>query len=235
MAFEKLKEARRAAEQAKERHTLDVRLRDLQADAERAQEAFELTLLNWTLEPTHDVQLKKGEIAYLAMPGVALIEPRRGPSTWVGGSQGVSFKIAKGVRYRVGVTKGHVIQGEERPTPIDIGLGVVTSQRIVFIGSKRSTEWAYTKLLGYNLDLPNMAIFNVANRQKASGLGYAAEHDWAVDAIVSAAIAKFNSDPVVRVMIAVSSGRPSSVLPISMTVMRSDCASSFFKYSTYWV
>ena len=34
----------------------------------------------------------------------------------------------------------------------DTGSFVVTNQRCVFVGSKRSTDWAFSKLLGYSLD-----------------------------------------------------------------------------------
>lgn len=52
-------------------------------------------------------------------------------------------------------------------------------------------EWAYAKLLGFSLEMDGMAIFNVANRQKASGFAYPTEVDNRVDAVVSAAIAAF--------------------------------------------
>ncbi len=137
------------------------------------------------------VLLKKGEVAHLVLENVGLVEPRRGPSTWVGGSQGVSFHVAKRVTYRVGATKGHLVQGDEAPTIIDTGTGVVTNQRIIFIGAKRTTEWAYVNLLGFSLEQTGTAIFNVSNRQKASGLSYPFYMDSIVDAAVSATIAAY--------------------------------------------
>src|SRR5256885_10850015 len=42
--------------------------------------------------------LKAGERPFMLIRGVALIEPRATPGHWKGASQGVSFRIAKGVR-----------------------------------------------------------------------------------------------------------------------------------------
>ena len=83
---------------------------------------------------TEDValNLKTGEVAFLQGDGAMLIEPRRLPGTWEGRSQGVSFRVAKGVRYRVGANKGHFVQGEEVPTPIDTGVVTITNLRVVF-------------------------------------------------------------------------------------------------------
>jgi hypothetical protein len=191
--FERLRESREAAQAQKARTESEQRLSILAWEANRAYEAWRLSKLEDDEGKVPGMQFKKGEIAYLVTHGIGLVEPRRGPSTWVGGSQGVSFKISKHMRYRVGATKGHLVQGDEEPTVIDQGLGVVTNQRMVFVGSKRTMEWAYSKLLGYSLEQQSMAIFNVSNRQKASGFAYSAEHDLTVDAVISAAIAAFDS------------------------------------------
>lgn len=189
--LKKFKEAREAAEAEKERAVAEQHLAELATDATRAYEAWEHAKLDDPVAHVDGVQLKKGEVVYLVLNGVGLVEPRRGPTQWVGGSQGVSFKLVKGVRYRVGATRGHVVQGEERPVVIDTGTGVVTNQRMVFIGAQRSTEWAYSKLLGFSLEQDGAAVFNVSNRQKASGFAYQPQFDHIVDAVVSAATAAF--------------------------------------------
>ncbi len=191
--LKKFKDAREAAEAQRAHAATEQRLNYLAWQANQAYQAYTLAKLESDEGKVPGVQLKAGEVAYLVMHGVGLVEPRRGPTKWVGGSQGVSFKISKNMRYRVGQTRGHVVQGEEKPTIIDVGTGVVTNQRMIFVGGKRSTEWAYSKLLGFSLELDSMAIFNVTNRQKASGFAYSPEHDLMVDAVVSAAIAAFTS------------------------------------------
>jgi hypothetical protein len=140
------------------------------------------------------VMLKPREIAYARIEGVQLIEPRREPGRWVGGSQGVSLRLAKGVSYRVGASRGRFQQGDEVPTPIDSGVFVVTDRRCLFVGSKRSTEWAYSKLLGFSLEGRGLALFSVSNRQKTTGVHYGAELEARMDAIVAAAIARSRSD-----------------------------------------
>lgn len=165
----------------------------LAIEANRAYEAYNAARLEQPDTKVPGVQLKKGELAYLTMEGVSLVEPRRDPGHWVGASHGVSFKIAKGMRYRVGQSRGTFQQGAERPQVIDIGVGVITNQRMVFVGSKRTTEWAFSKLVGFSLDEDGMAIFNVSNRQKASGFAYQPQVDHIVDAVVTAAIAQYQS------------------------------------------
>lgn len=116
---------------------------------------------------------KKGERTFAIMEGVALIEPRRQPGTVQGRSSGYSFRIAKGVNYRVGASKGTYVSGPDVPTPIDVGTAFVTNQRVVFRGSKATREWAWSKLisLDHDDDLPWTSL-PVSNRQKTSGLLY---------------------------------------------------------------
>jgi hypothetical protein len=123
--------------------------------------------------------LKAGERVYMIMEGAALIEPRRGPGHWQGGNTGLSVRVpgTKSMRYRIGATRGQFVQGEERPTPIDTGVIVITNQRAVFMGSKQTREWLWPKLIGltHASDAPWTAI-SVSNRQKTSGFAYDKEH-----------------------------------------------------------
>lgn len=116
---------------------------------------------------------KKGERTFAILEDVALIEPRRQPGKIEGRSSGVSFRIAKGVNYRVGGSKGTFVQGPDVPTPVDDGTAFVTNQRVVFRGSKATREWAWSKLVSLDHDdtLPWTSL-PVTNRQKTSGLLY---------------------------------------------------------------
>lgn len=117
------------------------------------------------------LSLRKAERAYWTLTGAGLVEPRRGRGEWVGGYSGFSFRVAKGVRYHVGGTRGHYDAGQEAPAVIDTGTATVTDQRVVFQGAKQSREWAYTKLLGYqHFDSPPWTAIQVSNRQKTSGV-----------------------------------------------------------------
>lgn len=189
----KLKEAR-AARVEEKNHLANRQILDgLNLEVNRAYAAWNASRLLEADTHVQGVPLKKDEVAYLILDGVGLVEPRRDPGKWVGASQGVSFKVAKGVRYRVGQSRGTFQQGEERPQVIDSGRGIVTNQRMLFVGPKRTTEWAFSKLVGFSLEEDGMAIFNVSNRQKASGFAYQPDVDHIVDAVVAAAIAQYHS------------------------------------------
>jgi hypothetical protein len=69
---------------------------------------------------------------------------------------------------------------------------VITDQRCIFVGSKRTTEWAYSKLVGYDTDGPGTAFFNVSNRQKTTGVMFGEANENRVDAVIAAAIARFS-------------------------------------------
>jgi hypothetical protein len=159
--------------------------------ANRAHEAMQAGRLNTATASVDGFMLKKGELATFIFRGVGLVEPRRTPGQWSGGSHGVSIHVAKGLNYRVGQSRGTYTQGEERPTVIDTGNFLVTDQRFIFAGSKRTIEWSYTKLVGFSLEQAGMSIFNVSNRQKASGVAYATAIDHIVDAVVAAAVARY--------------------------------------------
>jgi hypothetical protein len=60
--------------------------------------------------------LKKNERAFFTLTGAGLVAPRRGQGHWQGGYSGFSFRVAKGVRYHVGGTRGTYVQDQEAPT-----------------------------------------------------------------------------------------------------------------------
>jgi|SRR5215211_3317710 len=130
---------------------------------QRTRHAFDA----WVASKLHDestdvegVKLKRGEVAYCAIDGAALVQAGRA----------------------------------EAPSVTDTGLLVVTNQRCVFVGPKRTTEWAYSKLLGYSLDGEAVAMFNVSNRQKTTGVKYNVESEPQIDATIAAAIARFHGE-----------------------------------------
>ncbi|MCU1450858.1 MAG: hypothetical protein JWP02_3028 [Acidimicrobiales bacterium] len=124
-------------------------------------------------EPSVPLQLKRGERVFSVLETVSLVEPRRLPDRWVAGFSGFSFRLARGVRYHVGASKGRKVPGEETPSVVDGGAATVTDGRVVFQGSKRSREWSFNTLLGYHHDgrIP-LTLFQVSNREKVSGLLY---------------------------------------------------------------
>ncbi|MGH2747467.1 MAG: hypothetical protein ACRDKB_06040 [Actinomycetota bacterium] len=138
---------------------------------------------------------KKGELIYLVGHGAALIETRRTRGSYQGGYSGFSFRIAKGIRYHAGGTRGQYVPGPEVPTPIDSGTVVITNQRVVFFGPKHSREWAFTKLLAVDHDEQHpWTSLAVSNRQKVSGILYDNENAETFRFRLALALATFNSD-----------------------------------------
>src|SRR4051812_47826406 len=85
---------------------------------------------------------------------------------WRSGSSGVSFRVAKGVRYRVGQTRGHSVVVGTQMQVADSGTLAVSSQRIAFMGSRKTVEVPYSKLL--NIDVFNDGLrVHSSSRQNA--------------------------------------------------------------------
>ena len=139
------------------------------------------------------ITLKKGERVFCVVTETVLVEPRKGPGSWKGRSQGVSMPIpGTSLRYRIGASRGEFQAGEEKPAPIDEGTFVVTSQRAVFSGQKYSREWVWSKLLGVTHYDPGWTALAVSNRQKVSGIAVDSANRDAVDFWLDLAVAHAN-------------------------------------------
>ncbi|WP_208109587.1 DUF2510 domain-containing protein [Microbacterium sp. BK668] len=108
---------------------------------------------------------KRGEVAYLAQPvalmkEVAVREMR-------GGSRGVSVRIAKGVSYRVGQSRARSVVVGTQLQVQDTGDLVLTNERAVFVGNRRTLEFRYDRLIGMEEFADGLRL-NVSNRQLAS-------------------------------------------------------------------
>jgi Protein of unknown function (DUF2510) len=152
--------------------------------------------------PDSTLVLKPGERLVSMLSGVGIFEPRREPGHWAGRSTGVSVPVGhSGVRVRLGQSAGTYVQGEEKPTVIDTGMGSITTQRVVFQGSKYTREWLFSKLIGmvHYSDQPCTAI-QVSNRQKTSGFSYPGVNPESVHLalVVAIAIFKGESDKIDR-------------------------------------
>jgi len=116
---------------------------------------------------TADIVLHQGETVFYTVTGCGLVEERRGPGHYQGASSGFSVPVGHtGVRYRVGATRGHYVQGSPVATAIDRGPVVVTSARVVFLGAHQTRECDFAKLIGVTHDdRAGETTFSVANRQ----------------------------------------------------------------------
>jgi hypothetical protein len=128
-------------------------------------------------EPSSEIMLKPGEAVFATVTSVALVEDRRGAGEWQGRSQGFSIPVAsihgRSIRYRVGTSRGHFVQGAPTPTAIDVGTAYITNKRVIFQGAKQTRECLYDKLVGFQHDDPaGRTIFSVSNRQKPTCIHY---------------------------------------------------------------
>ena len=162
--------------------------------AKRAQAKFELETYQWQSEldllntaldiftnaakgdepEDHQLVQKKGEL--VLWTGQAIFhEAGRTPSTYKGGSAGVSIPVVAGVRVRVGQFSGTVIPGAEMQIDKEAGLVKLTNQRLIFAGSLNTTEWSFAKMLSAaRNEEGNDFIIGVSNRKKTSGLKFSA-------------------------------------------------------------
>jgi hypothetical protein len=96
-----------------------------------------------------NIILQKSELAYWSEPA-SLFEERVVNRRYEGGSQSVSFRIAKGVSYRIGAQRGHIV-ADTAIVPVSSGELVVTSKRVIFRGDAKSFSLKLDKLLELNL------------------------------------------------------------------------------------
>ncbi|MBU2008725.1 MAG: hypothetical protein KJ624_02555 [Chloroflexi bacterium] len=87
-----------------------------------------LPTVNLRVEGGGQVILKKGEVVHFA-DTASLKELRSVSLGYSGGSHGISFPIAKGVRYRVGAHRGHIVR-EDRYVETSRGALMITNQRL---------------------------------------------------------------------------------------------------------
>lgn len=145
------------------------------------------------------ILLGAGEAVFLNIADASLIEDRSGPGHYAGHSQGVSIPIAnvggRSIRYRVGVNKGHYVQGTPTPTAIDVGTVFITNRRVIFQGTKQTRECAFAKLIGFESNHADGSIsFSVFNRQKTTTIHFGPSISDDVDFRLGLALAHFRGD-----------------------------------------
>jgi hypothetical protein len=91
--------------------------------------------------------LQKDEKIVWVFPGVKYFEEKT-RTRYVGGSQGVSIRIAKGVYYRTGSFKGERVQTSET-IHADTGLFGVTNKHVYFAGPSKRFRIAYNKIVSF--------------------------------------------------------------------------------------
>lgn len=129
------------------------------------------------------IVLKKNERAHLACEARILKEVIH--REYQSGSRGYSFRIAKGVSYRVGASRGKMVEVGRSLQVQDEGTLTITSQRAVYTGLRKSIEVPYSKLMDMNV-FTDAIQFHVSGRQTPAMIGVPSGE--MVAAIVNAAV-----------------------------------------------
>jgi hypothetical protein len=142
-----------------------------------------------------EIMLGAGETVFYKVTGTALIEERRGKGQYQGRSSGVSIPVSsiggRSVRYHVGASRGHFVQGAPVATAIDTGTVYITSKRVIFQGARQTRECAFAKLIGFQHDADGSTTFSVTNRQKPTTIHYGPAISGAFDFRLDLALAHF--------------------------------------------
>jgi len=141
----------------------------------------------------------RGELSFGVLTNCSLIEERKGAGHFVSGNAGVSIPIGSlgghAIRYRVGATRGHYVQGTPEPTAIATGTLYMTNQRICFLSNTQTREVRYDKLVGMTRDdQKGVLTMSVSNRQHPIVIVYGAEVAGWVDFHIDLAMANWRGD-----------------------------------------
>jgi hypothetical protein len=92
-----------------------------------------------------NIALNEGEDVLCVFAGTTLLEPRA-VRTWRSNYGGPSFRIAKGVSFRLGASSG-VSESHEEMRAVDIGTLILTNERLSFVGSRRTIDVPLEKII----------------------------------------------------------------------------------------
>lgn len=106
---------------------------------------------------------KRGEISYWCEP-VQVFEEKIVKKYQVGQSSGFSVRIAKGISYRVGSSRGQTVT-ETGLVMVGKGDFAITTHRLVFLGASTSIEMPWSKVVNLQLYSDALAVF-VGSRSK---------------------------------------------------------------------
>jgi hypothetical protein len=108
---------------------------------------------------------RPGELVHEEIADAILLEEHVVSSGWVSGHSGVSFRIAKGVSWRIGGSRGRHVS-ERAVVPISEGPLMITNQRVVFLGNAKTFTAPWSKVLVVEPFVDGLQIF-IDGRAKA--------------------------------------------------------------------
>ena len=140
-------------------------------------EKLDFLAKNLPLKDKSALALRGGEEFFYHLEDVALIEGRKAPRVTQRSGGAVTFALAKGLYYTGASGSSISPEPEDEMRTIDQGAVTFTTQRVVFVGSKQSREWDFSKMLGWNEGPGFSVTIAVSNRQKVSGIESNGETD----------------------------------------------------------
>jgi hypothetical protein len=148
----------------------------------------EIQIGNLPTVATPTLILQKTELAHWIEPA-SLIEERVVGRRYEGSSSGVSFRIAKGVTYRVGASRGRLVV-DKANVAVSSGDLILTNKRLVFRGDKKSFNYRLDKLLDVQLHSDGMLLTDSAGKPRIVTFQSSGNAD-IVGAILTQAINRF--------------------------------------------
>ncbi len=187
-------------EKHREREAQEARREAVQTWQSRRDAYVEMidTAKNFAGTSAEGLLLAAGERVFLTITDTSLIEERRGRGTYQGHSQGISVPVMKvggrQIRYRVGASKGHFVQGDLSPTAIDTGTTYITSSRVIFRGANQTRECAFAKMIGFeHASDTGTTVISVSNRMKPTTIEYGPKASATFEFRLDLALAHFGS------------------------------------------
>lgn len=136
----------------------------------------------------HELITKGGEEVYLEV--IASKTKEVVIKEYQAGYAGVSYKISKNMRVNTGGARGRMVPVGTEIQVEDVGILSITNQRVVFMGSKKTQEFLYTKLVGINMFEEGLTL-GVSNRQTSSS--FQVDYPQLVAATIGAAASRSES------------------------------------------
>ena len=112
--------------------------------------------------------IQKGEQIVWGFPGTKYLQDKT-HRQFIGASQGVSFRVVRGVYYHVGAFKGQPVETTDRVL-VDTGLTVLTDKNIYFAGSSTSFRLPYPKVVSFESFSNGIGFWKDAANAKAQYL-----------------------------------------------------------------
>lgn len=172
----------------------DVEIQSDKKELNRLRLLYEIQQGNIPSIQVTNLVMQKNEKAYWKEPAI-LAEERVISRHYEGGSRGMSFRVMKGVSYRVGSYRGHPVS-KKGIVPVSVGELIITNKRLIFRGDKKSLATKLDKILDIQL-YTNGLFLSLSNRVKQVMIKFAEEgNHHIIGAVMSYAINHYGDKSV---------------------------------------